>query len=773
MNTQTAQPEHTPMTNLSYATSLRLKARARQAFTLIELLVVLALTALLLALLFAPIIQGFKLTNKARALAEAQDASRFGIERLKRELAQAAYVFDNSNTPIALPLEDPTQLRGSQYSGLYPLDQNGNATNYPYISYGKIDFIPSATRAEDPGAAIDPTTNTTIGGSPVVLPVAPGRRYVRYFIGLRQNTTGATGNKQEYYRNVYEFPRTDNDLNPFILYRVEYDPTDPNLIKAGVGAFDPGGINDPNFFYNTEIATNGRSYAQNWKNAASPVLGTTNLDVVAWRRDTGRQIVGSSPFQTTINFGPAAIAGDTATPGSVLTNIGDSPTSVPSVYTSQYGQWTYPFTVNVYRGSTRYGSTRTLGNTYGNMRFSVEQVINNGGTTSLQVRLLSSENGGEGNSLPADDNSYYWLYDTGTGKISIFTQNVAFTLDPTRGRVETAFPPLATQQSGTSYVPLYIPGPVNSTANAQALTAGLNGNYGHLIPTVYRRNTRDDDTRTQAQGGHGAGMEYGGANQNEARLHLPLNQGITQAGLADAAYYSAAPPYGNITALPASVYASPFTAFGRAGNTNAYRSVSLVPGSEQVLGPDNTLSFGPGRNDVTLFTYSRQPIAAGDVQKTFTLAGSDPTWLYQWGGPLQYQIASDLANYAAPVLIFDIRPDLTYADQASAPGLPARRAGDANQGELRVTYLWQNNYARNVNGEPVNEAGEAIGRGQSVTNGAAPTASLRPEADVIKVDYSTRQLLNLNVGARVYDTSSGLPQTASASDTVKIGNISR
>ena len=46
-------------------------------FTLIELLIVIALTGLLLGLMFGPIIQGFKLTNKARALTQAQDATRF------------------------------------------------------------------------------------------------------------------------------------------------------------------------------------------------------------------------------------------------------------------------------------------------------------------------------------------------------------------------------------------------------------------------------------------------------------------------------------------------------------------------------------------------------------------------------------------------------------------------------------------------------------------------------------------------------------------------
>ncbi len=744
--------------------------KARHAFTLVELLVVVALTALLLALLFAPIIQGFKLTNKARALAEAQDASRFGMERIKRELAQAAYVFDNSNTPVTLPLEDPTQPRSAQYPGLYPTDASDVVTTRPNIAFAKIDFIAASNRAEDPNQAIDPTTNQPVGGAPVVLPVSPSRLYVRYFVGLRQNTRANGGTLvQDFYRNVYEFPRTDNDLNPFVLYRVEYDPRDPNMVDPRArGAFDAGGINDPNFFYNMNVADpaiggNGRTYAENWKNAASPVLGTTNLDLLAWRRDTTRQVVAGSSFQLAANFGPGAIAGDTATPGFTTGNIAETPGAVPSVYTSQYGQWTFPFTVTVFRGSTQFGGTRALGfEPFGTTSFSVEQVIDGGtGATRLQV----FERNRNGSLVDTRDTNYYWLQDSATGKIIIFTPNLALQIDPTRGRVETSFPPIATTSTGSGFVPLFVP--VGGTA--QAMQAGPDGNFGQLISLLYRRNTRDDDTR----GGHYAGMPYGDGTTN-----LPINQGILVANLASQNYYSAAPPFGPIT-LPAP-FVSPFVAFGSAGTVPGnFRGLMVVPGSEQVLGPDNILSANG--TDLILYTYSRQPVRA-DVLKTRTITGVDPARRYLFAGPLQYKLENTLGGtVASPHLVFDdvqldvnngLILDATNLD--SFPGIPARAASDSEpQGEVRVSFLWQNNYSRNSAGEPVNPTGEAIYRGESADRDGSPVGAVRPEADVIKVDYSTRQLINLNIGARVYDSSSGQPQTSSVSDQVKVGNVSR
>ena len=41
------------------------------------------------------------------------------------------------------------------------------------------------------------------------------------------------------------------------------------------------------------------------------------------------------------------------------------------------------------------------------------------------------------------------------------------------------------------------------------------------------------------------------------------------------------------------------------------------------------------------------------------------------------------------------------------------------------------------------------------------------------VSYGTRSLINLNIGTRVYDTSSGQPQLSTVSDKIKVNNVGR
>ena len=143
---------------------------------------------------------------------------------------------------------------------------------------------------------------------------------------------------------------------------------------------------------------------------------------------------------------------------------------------------------------------------------------------------------------------------------------------------------------------------------------------------------------------------------------------------------------------------------------------------------------------------------------------------------MNYQLLTDLDYYRNPVLKFDENAGSSAGDDAA--GLPARALGDSRpQGELRVTYLWQNNFARDPAGRPINPQGEPTttedislpgqAQGQTVRN------PKRPEADVFKLDYNTRSLVNITVGARVYDISTGQPQTAQVGDKVTVGNIGR
>ncbi|MDX1933954.1 MAG: hypothetical protein SFU56_15245 [Capsulimonadales bacterium] len=734
------------------------RRRATSAFTLIELIIVIALTGLLLTLILGPLVQGFNLTNRARALAEAQDATRFGIEQLKRELSQAAYVFDNSLTPVTLPFSaSVNDQRASAYPNVYST-QPGNPT--PSVLFAKIDFIPTATAGEGADTAIDPTTDKPLGGSPLVLPVAPGRRYVRYFIGLREpyrrNPDGSYAGPN-YYTNQFEFRRTDSAMNPFILWRAEYNPNDPKLINQGVNPYEinGGGLHDPNFFYNPNPASNGRTYAENWRAVSQPVLSAPNLDLIAWRKNQAKELVAGSPFQILLNFTPTTVAGETATPGYLSGAFGGQAAAVPNLYSTQFGHWTYPFTVTVYRGSSQ---NRPGQANFGQVQFRVEQIPSANLSNLLRVTMSQMS----GDSIVPVSGNYYWLFDRTAGTIFIYTSKLALRVDPSRGSVETAFPPLATQQATNEAIPLYVPEGTNSVT---PLVAGPDGNYGTLVPTVFRQGTR----RT-----------------NAGLSGVPTNAGLQFTSLSQPLYYLVQSPL-PIYTLPASAgYASPFSAF--MGQTT-WQGIMITPSSEKVQGPDVNVSFDPTTGRLLLADYSRLP-NVGEVSLAKKAGVSNGRFVRSIAP--NYQLETALGNYNNPVLKFDETTSGesgSEAIEAEIPGLPAITPGEIDpatnqrkpEGELRVTYLWQNNYARDAAGRALNTYGEIVtsadrtpaGGGVGSRHTFITGADYRPEPDVMKIDYSTRSQINVQLGARVYDTSTGQPQTAQINNRITVGNIAR
>src|SRR5690349_17501243 len=66
-----------------------------RGFTLLELLVVMAITTILLGLIFGPMVQGFNLTNRARVQVLAQDTARQAMEIIQRDTANGVFVFDH------------------------------------------------------------------------------------------------------------------------------------------------------------------------------------------------------------------------------------------------------------------------------------------------------------------------------------------------------------------------------------------------------------------------------------------------------------------------------------------------------------------------------------------------------------------------------------------------------------------------------------------------------------------------------------------------------
>lgn len=766
---------------ITTARTLPIRPRLRRAFTLIELLVVIAITTIILTLLFAPLIQGFNFTRRARAISAAQDSARTGLALLRRELSQAAYIFDNANTPVSFPMQ--ADEVGNNNRLPLPLinkidPANAGSTTVPFkpaLSFTKLDLVmparinTAAGQVQDPtgGPAIDPAAGTV--GTNVRFPLAPGTHIVRYFIGLRNNQP--VGGKPAAYSNQYEFPRTDDEFNPFILYRAEFDAQDNRLFDTanattyGNNTADSGGFNDPDFFYNQNTAPGGGTYAANWAKVAQPVIVNQNLDLMVIRRTDIRAIDDRNPFFTTVSFAPTTVVADTATPGFLSSDASEAPGAVPSLYTTKYGQWTLPYTVTFYRGATKnLADAGTL----------KVRVYAGDPDASGVRRLVVAPKTLNGNALPVG--TYYASVSPTTQRIFIKTPQLTFLLDPSRGRIETGFPPLAGTAAG-------VPSVLDSTGTLRDMTAGslpatdpMADNYGELVPTVFRINTRrTPDVGTTPP-----------ANQGFLNVRLMTNQQTGEQPVDEKTnpitpgqnYFLQSSINAALTTAPDNgAYPSPRAIFGY---------LLIAPGTERVVGPSSTFVTGGSSENVSYFrlpTFSDATLgqvvslvldntlnppapAVPNVYRDFTI--SNPSYYFDYDLP-----PTDMLLFA--------KQSVTQAGANSGvPGLPAVAAGSTSQKELRATYLWQNNFARKfLAGDVPTDVAIGTPLDANSNSNISPNATNigriagPPEPDVVKVDYSTRSVLAVNVGARVYDSGSGEAQFIQLADKIQINNVGR
>ncbi|MCX7598403.1 MAG: prepilin-type N-terminal cleavage/methylation domain-containing protein [Armatimonadetes bacterium] len=96
----------------------------RSGFTLVEVLVVLAVMVILFGLLFAPMISGLNLVSRGRRHVVMQDAVRLALEQMKRDLAEAVYVFD----PVVYTVSSI----------------DGQPANSKVVDYNTLVFVPAA-----------------------------------------------------------------------------------------------------------------------------------------------------------------------------------------------------------------------------------------------------------------------------------------------------------------------------------------------------------------------------------------------------------------------------------------------------------------------------------------------------------------------------------------------------------------------------------------------------------------------------------------------------
>lgn len=336
----------------------------RRAFTLIELLTVLAVSAILLTIIVVPLFQGFNLTRAAQSFAEAQDRARNLIEKISREVSTAAAVRDNSGDAGVLLAPVP--------SG----PGTAAATVNARLPFAKLDIWlpaqegPVATDAGgnflgyiDPRTGkIDPTLQAPKGQTS--LPASPGLVMVRYFIALRDPFQPYNNPYQVWNNNaangaVLQAGRNSGRDNLFVLYRAEVAPFEvrngqlrPNLDYFQADASDTQitDFDDPAFFVRDGSAAKD-ARIRNWLRRAVVQTDISRYDMIMPVYDKNSRRVtfdndGSGNFiprlLPLIQFRPGRVS-EGATEGQVAVRLGeetDNPQAVaPDVFRTQFGGW--------------------------------------------------------------------------------------------------------------------------------------------------------------------------------------------------------------------------------------------------------------------------------------------------------------------------------------------------------------------------------------------------------------------------------------------------
>jgi prepilin-type N-terminal cleavage/methylation domain-containing protein len=492
---------------------MNLQTQNKNGFTLIEMLVVIGLTAVVLALFIEPLIQAMGFTHRTQTSVAAQDNARIALAQVSKDLSDAIYVYDNTHAPINFPM--------AAEDGTVWTDSNGNA---PQALYAKIDMVlprmkcyctstkhpAGVTRETDRAAAS--TANQKIESpteaAPLcqydhsvlelrpVQPTVPDTTIVRYFVGLADPSSP--------YVNPYPFdanaPKntiptkgmtgitsvaTGDPIttNTYVLYRVEFSPTDPNLFpkyktnSSGQQVLRTlnDNLSDPNFFYNT--ATNSNTYVNAsgqavaepywhaWKRICKAVVTIGDADLVQVTYTTA----GTPVVTPTVSFAPTAIQNDPLVP---TTQVGDDPersdpTSVsasapPTTYKATYGHWVnvpyydpngntkIPYDVTLQGQRTNPSdSTKTMSVTYKTMPDTT--------TGDLCVWYVDPSNSSNNRMVfdidnynyPSTTDSNYLKYKNyGVGPISPaagdpvfqYVPGLNFLVDTTKGVVNCAFP---------------------------------------------------------------------------------------------------------------------------------------------------------------------------------------------------------------------------------------------------------------------------------------------------------------------------------------------
>ncbi len=714
--------------------------RFRTGFTLVELLVVIALTAILLTVIFIPLVNSYALTSKADTQILAQGTGRAALSNLIGLLSNADTIYDNAIT---------TQVNGKGQTiigseiNLWLPEFDGKQYTKP-VSFAMLEAVTPARQLDQStytydamgnpiAMPIDPTTNQPIydpslspGLSGFQLPLAPGRILTRVFVGLTNNAVDSlTGLPVVPYSNQYE-DKQNTFSNRYTLYRAEVTAyiQDPNVINPtpntkyvpNLGLFhtvDASGnvtnnvgdtlrLHDPNFFYDNS--------------PAGGVAGTSKLWAVKGWRDLNNDGV----CEIWENWAALSVSLFPKDKVDMLA-LDRNPDTNAIIYYDNNGQpQTSP-------GGADKPNARTLA------VFKPTFVQND---VAVPTSLDNS-----GNETPlAQSPTYMTQYAHWTRPYRVVVYRTPSGADPIKQNPLTYYEAIGAYSGDTRIFALSVPAATAPPAVPGALT--------DVGP--------QPDPKTGAFTNLTAPFGFT-VNADKGIINFAYTNGVTvNVGPAPAAPYKPYDPvpqrysplivnlndptrrYIDLRAtLPGGL--NPASAVSPLDkNAPWYGDVHIVPGSELVYGPDQV----PGPHYGYRIRYTR----VASLSNSNVAIGAN-----------QYQI--NYENNSNPQASTD--PSLFLGYLKFRDGTEVAVGEDPAAGKFYKLLL--PNLKADLTNPGFNLPADNVEVSYSFT-------MIRPN-DVVKVDYMTRDLMNVALEVRLYDARSGQPQIISLSDKVKVRNL--
>ena len=746
---------------------VRRQSKSRRAFTLIELLIVIGLTAVLFALLLVPLVSAINYTRQAQIVTAAQDAARITRERLTRELGSAMYVFDGTSHPFLVPAGTTPTQSDDRYTNFLDLqvptsNQSGgkylNTVAHAYAA--KLDF--TLPRTVDNSASVhDPTTTNTgvpNSGDPIsyrqtdngsavvsdpayIFPLAAGTTMIRYWIGLKDPTKP--------YNNTHEGKFNDSSDNTYILYRAQFQPyviptgsTTPtpntalfatrqkrdsagNLVTSGGNPVMIPELDDPDFF---RFVNQNGSLDINWLDDGHANYATQ--DAIGAAGTAGSPAQHNNRVEAWRSIAKPVIPG----PNIDLILL---PHNTDNTLQYDAGSGTGACSATGCPGVPHTGLARdpVTGTYYPIVNTSV--TFRAATVSGDAVPGTTTDYGAAGLPSVSGESGYTYVptYYTAANRswtlpfhVSVYPGNYAALTTANQYYFDTQ---IASGTDTTAPNPLYVAGDLMEFKNDNSGTPKLVYNITRGYPltssggsttlggTDYVPMTVNPDNGTISFGT--PSLPNGPTDRNSRNWNYPLldttsQTTINQGGVDTTGLIDLTKPVSAAPALTDSPLSPPADVPSNSGTTGV-KNAHVIPGGIRVYGPDTT----PGPNLGQVVPYT-------EVNTTSDIVGD------------QYHM-----DYSANTV--RVSPDAVSL-------ITNPPAGITVSNKISVVYDYQANLTLS---DPT--------KGFSADNPYLPMQ--------VKVDYQTRDIIDVNIGVRLYDLSSGRAQVIPAQTKIKIGNSNR